>query len=176
MKLTFEQIKAVTVGSVDTRLIDGAIHFAKCTEKQCRAWDRKSETLGFRARTTTGIRLDFYTNSQSISFKVLSGRKYDIKVDGLVFSRVGPELGSVVSFELSDPLGHKKDEYRVTVIFSCHEVSVLEYVELDDGAYVKPCEYDKRILFIGDSITQGYASSCDDGDGVVGSAEVGQRY
>ena len=161
MKLTFEQIRSVAVGSIDTHVENGAIHFAKCTEKQCEAWYRKSQTLGDRARTTTGVRLDFHTNSQSLAFKVLSGKPYDIKVDGLVYLRAKPESGEVVSMTLSDPLGNAKEEYRVTIVLPCHQVSTLEYVELDDGAYVKPHTFDKKILFIGDSITQGYASSHD---------------
>ena len=34
-------------------------------------------------------------------------------------------------------------------------------IELDDGAFVRPHKYDCKMLFIGDSITQGWASSLD---------------
>lgn len=162
MRLDFEQIKRITVGSVNTRVEDGGIHFSKCTEKQISEWDRKSKTLGMRSRSTTGVRLDFYTDSQNISFKVLGGNKYEIKIDGLVFKQVRTEKNEVVSLALSDPLGNRKDGYRVTVVFPSHdEPAILEYVELDDGSFVRPCDYDRKILFIGDSITQGWASSHD---------------
>ena len=162
MKLTFEQIKSVTVGSVETILADGGIRFAKCTSKQIAAWKEKSATLGKNCAATTGVRLDFHTNSQSVAFRVLGGKKYEIRVDGLMFKMVKPEAGEVVSFGLSDPLGNRKDEYRVTVVFPSHdEPAALEYVELDDGSYVKPHRFDRKLLFIGDSITQGWASSHD---------------
>ncbi|MBQ8849426.1 MAG: SGNH/GDSL hydrolase family protein [Clostridia bacterium] len=160
MKLTFEQIKSVTVGSVDTEERDGGIHFAKCTKKQIESWRQKNPTLGVNCAATTGVRLDLHTNSQNVSVKVLGGKKYEILVDGLMFRQYTPEAGEVISLELSDPIGVKKDEYRVTVICPSHgEPAVIEYVELDDGAYIKPHRFDRRLLFIGDSITQGYASS-----------------
>lgn len=162
MKLTFEQIKSVTVGSVETVLVDGGIHFAKCTSKQIAAWREKSATIGRNSAATTGVRLDFHTDSQSVAFRALGGRKYEILVDGLMFKQVTPEAGEVVGFDLSDPLGHKKGEYRVTVVLPSHdEPAVIEYVELDDGSYVKPHAFDRRLLFIGDSITQGWASTHD---------------
>ena len=162
MRLTFEQIKNITVGSVDTEERDGGIFFAKCTKKQLAAWAEKNATLAKNAAATTGVRLDLHTDSQNISFKVLSGKKYEILVDGLMFRQYLSAKGNVISLELSDPLGNKKDEYRVTVIFPSHdEPAGIEYVELDDGAFVKPHSFDRKILFIGDSITQGWASSHD---------------
>ena len=162
MRLTFEQIKNITVGSVDTEERDGGIFFAKCTKKQLAAWAGKNATLAKNAAATTGVRLDLHTDSQNISFKVLSGKKYEILVDGLMFRQYLSAKGDVISLELSDPLGNKKDEYRVTVVFPSHdEPAGIEYVELDDGAFVKPHSFDRKILFIGDSITQGWASSHD---------------
>ena len=60
MKLNLEQIKSITVGSLSVIECDGYYRFFKCTEKQMRAWyEHGSETLGDRARTTSGVRLDF---------------------------------------------------------------------------------------------------------------------
>ena len=162
MKLTFEQVKAVTVGSIRTEMRDGGIHFAKCTESQVAAWKRKSDGLGKNSSATTGVRLDFHTNSQNLSFRVLGGRKYEVKVDGLTFAHYVLNSGDAVSVALSDGLGNKKDEYRVTLVLPSHDSpGVLEYVELDDGAFVRPHEFDMKMLFIGDSITQGWASTRD---------------
>jgi len=162
MKLTFEQIKRITVGSVKTELRDGAIRFAKCTDKQVAAWTEKSATLGRRAAATTGVRLDLHTNSQNIALRVASNGKYEICVDGLMYAQYITTEGDVISMDLCDPLGEKKDEYRVTVILPSHDVSgAIEYVEIDDGAYIKPHKFDRKFLFIGDSITQGWAAMHD---------------
>lgn len=49
-----------------------------------------------------------------------------------------------------------KGENRVTLIFSNHWRARITDVELSDGAYFRPHEYDFRILFFGDSITEGW--------------------
>ena len=66
MRLSFDQIKSVTVGALSVKREDDGIHFYKCTEKQIDAWYRQREGLGNGARTTTGVRLDFITNSEKI--------------------------------------------------------------------------------------------------------------
>ena len=162
MRLTFEQIKAITVGSVRTEARSDGIHFAKCTEKQEKAWLEKKEVLYNNSKATTGVRLDFHTNSNTLSFKSVRGGKYEIKIDGLTVA-VYPFSGEgVVTHNICDPLGHKNEEHRVTLVLPSHGVpAVLEYIELDDGSYVKPHTFDCKMLFIGDSITQGWASSLD---------------
>ncbi|MBE6667066.1 MAG: SGNH/GDSL hydrolase family protein [Ruminococcaceae bacterium] len=162
MRLTLEQIKAITVGSVRTEAHSDGIHFAKCTEKQEKAWLEKKEELYDRSRATTGVRLDFHTDSKTLAFKAISGSKYEIKIDGLTVAVYRPEAGDVISHKICDPLGHMGGEHRVTVVLPSHNApAVIEYVELDDGSYVNPHIFDCKMLFIGDSITQGWASSLD---------------
>jgi hypothetical protein len=52
-------------------------------------------------------------------------------------------------------------ECRVTILFACHSDSVLTNITLDEEAWVKPHTYSKKILFLGDSITQGWQSERD---------------
>ena len=162
MRLTFDQIKSVTVGSVRTEMKCDGIHFAKCTEKQEQAWLKKSETLYKNSKANTGVRLDFHTDSETVSFKVNGGVKYEIKIDGLTVAVYRPEAGDVISHKICDPLGHTGGEHRVTVVLPSHNApAVIEYVEIDDGAHIKKHSFDCKMLFIGDSITQGWASSLD---------------
>ena len=162
MRLTFEQIKSVTVGSVRTELLADGIHFAKCTEKQENAWYKKSEGLFNNSRATTGVRLDFHTDSKTITFKRVSGGKFEVKVDGLTSAMYCFDEVGVVTHNICAPLGNKNAEHRVTLILPSHgSPGVLEYIELDDGSYIKPHKFDCKMLFIGDSITQGWASSFD---------------
>ena len=162
MRLTFEQIRSVTVGSVRTELLADGIHFAKCTEKQEKAWQAKKEVLYINSKSTTGVRLDFHTNSKTVSFKSVSGSKYEIKIDGLTSSIYRFDGEGSVTHDICGPLGNRNDEHRVTLILPSHNIpGILEYVEIDDGAYIKPHKFDYKMLFIGDSITQGWASSLD---------------
>ena len=160
MKLTFDQIKAYTVGAVAIRPEEDGIHFYKCTDKQNSAWDSFSETLGHRARTTTGVRLDFVTDSQNLTFTA-NGGKFEIYVDDLMRVQYVLSEMTTVNMALRAPLGDQKKSYRVTICFPSHSIGVLDSVELDDGATVTAPNYDTKMLFIGDSITQGWNSQYD---------------
>ena len=164
MILTLEQIKSVTKGAVKIWESDGVTHFSKCTDKQVDAWYKYgSDVLGTRARTTTGVRLDFYTNSKNFAFKTASGEKFELLIDGLLRERYTREGNPCIekSVSLNDSLGKEKEELRVTFIFPSHSIGSLEYVKLDDGAYIKAPKYKTKMLFMGDSITQGHNSKYD---------------
>ena len=160
MKLTFEEIKSITVGAVNMREEENGIRFYKCTDKQNEAWDKLSETLGLRARTTTGVRLDFVTTSQKLTMKATGG-KFEIYVDDLLRTQHVLNGFTEITEEFSAPLGDKKDSYRVTVCFPSHGIGVLESFELDDGATFTAPEYGFKMLMIGDSITQGWNAKYD---------------
>lgn len=165
MKLTFEQIKAVTAGAVRINKEEDGIHFHKCTESQEKAWAALRDTLGARALTTTGVRLDFHTNSKKISFSAPRGGRYELYINGILRKKIKPEellkTGEIPTEDICDPLGQPLDEARITLYLPAHSVGVLEYVELDDGATVIPHKFDSNMLFIGDSITQGWDSTFD---------------
>lgn len=162
MKLTLEQIKQVAVGAIRIEETAEGIRFYKCTQKQIDAWTAKSKTLGERAAGSTGVRLDFHTNSKNLRFRVASGNKYELYVDGLMRAQYLLKDTHEASAALTDPLGNDVDGARVTLIFPSHDAgAILEWIELDDGATVTPHEFDCKMLFIGDSITQGWASMYD---------------
>ena len=164
MKLDLTAIKSITHGAVNVYEEDGVFKFAKCTESQVAAWYKYgSDVLGYRAETTTGIRLDFYTDSKTFSFKTASGDKFELLIDGMLRERYtkGEDAFIEKTVKLTDPLGKEKDELRVSFIFPSHSVGALRYVELDDGAYLRAPEYKTKMLFIGDSITQGHNTKYD---------------
>ena len=52
------------------------------------------------------------------------------------------------------------EEHRITLYLPNHnEGARLESVEIDDGAIIEQHEFDHKILFVGDSITQGWDST-----------------
>ena len=166
MRLTYDQICSVTVGAVRTWQDSDGMHFCKCTQKQVDAWRALSPVLGERAETTTGIRLDFHTNSKKISFDTSHGKKFELYINNIPRYKVNAdeyrERGEAIAFTLDGALGEELEgDRRVTLIFPSHAIAVLKYVELDDSAYIKPHVFDKKLLFIGDSITQGWDSKYD---------------
>ena len=158
MKLSFDTIKSITVGAVRTWEEDGNLHFSKCTQKQVDAWQALDPFLGTNSRATTGVRLDFYTNSSTFSFTAVSGNKFEIYINDLM--QYNLKRADLVDNSYSIKLDGA--ENRITLIFSAHDApTVISAVELDEGATIRPVEYDCKMMFIGDSITQGWDSGYD---------------
>lgn len=165
MRLTTEQIKSVTFGALSVEEQADGLHFHKCTKKQETAFAAFNSGFFERAKTTTGVCLDFHTTSKHLAFSASSGRKFEVYLNNLLrrqfdFDVLRPE-GRCAELDLTDVLGDKVDEIRVTLVFPSHSIGVLEFVELDDGATIVPHTFDRKILFLGDSITQGWDSKYD---------------
>jgi lysophospholipase L1-like esterase len=161
--LSFEQIKAVTVGALSISADADAIRFSKCTEAQKAAWLALNDGLGHRALTTTGIRLDFHTDAKRLTFTVGSAGKYDVDVNGLLRAQLAAkDAGDSLTVELSDPIGDAlPGEARVTLCLPSHSIGSLRTVELEGGERIRPHAFDRKFLFLGDSITQGWETKYD---------------
>ena len=157
MKLSFDTIKSITTGAVRVWEEDSNVHFGKCTQKQVDAWYKIEHILGERAECTTGVRLDFYTNSSTFSFTAASGNKFEIYVNDLMLYNIKKDDLKDGSYSIK--LDGK--ENRITLILPSHELGIISAVEIDDGATVRPVDYDCKMMFIGDSITQGWDSGYD---------------
>lgn len=152
MKLTFEQIKMISEGSVQVQQEENAIHFYRFTPSQSEAF-RSIETFQYDlSLATAGCRLEFETDSESIAFCAASAGKYEVLVNGLLCGFWNCEADKPYHLEL----GHGMKD--VTLLLPNHTQGTLSWLELDDGCFVKPRTNRKRILFLGDSITQGWES------------------
>ena len=165
MRLTTEQIKSVTFGALSVEEQADGLHFHKCTQKQETAFAAFNSGFFERAKTTTGVRLDFHTTSKHLAFSATSGRKFEVYLNNLLRRQFDFDVlraeGRCAELDLTDVLGDKVDDIRVTLVFPSHSIGVLEFVELDDGATLVPHTFDRKILFLGDSITQGWNSDYD---------------
>ena len=151
MLLTQEQIKTIATGFVETEVHDGLIYFSKCTKKQIDYWYSTSNSLGQRAQTTTGIMLDFTTNSKSIVADVSENMKFELRINGVIVQQT---TDGKLSADLSG-------SDRVSIVFPRHDKGYIKTLQLDDGASFEPIDYKTKFLFIGDSITQGWNSKYD---------------
>ncbi len=164
MKLSFEQIKKITVGAISIVEKDDGIHFYRSTKKQIDAWTALKPDIGGRAACATGVRFDFHTTSKYIRFGTAGGQKYEVYVDGLFrkyfdMNESESKEGCVELNEANYPVA---DEHRVTLYLPAHNTeAVITFVELEDGASIVPHSFDTKMLFIGDSITQGHAADRD---------------
>ncbi len=162
MKLTTTQLMALTHGAVRFEVTEGDfLSFYRFTEKQTAYY--RDTNLDFYKKTfaTSNIRLSFYTNASEFSVdyrvKKASSRKFcffDLFVDGVMIAHCGDadctEGNGTLTFAL--PAG----EHLVTLYFPGLFGVELGNLTLPDGATVTPVKKSRKMLILGDSITQGY--------------------
>ena len=163
MKADFETIGKITVGAVRIWEEDCGVRFSRFTEEEEAGWYSCSETLGERSKSLCGIRLDFRTDAREIAFMLSAGNKVDVWLNGVYhrtfrFSDLRNEGETGVKIPLADPLGSPFSETRVTIWLPCHGGGALAFLDAVGATYIEPIAYDHRILFLGDSITQGWNS------------------
>ena len=159
MLLNYEQIKKITVGAVYTENTDEGMRFCKYSPEMIAAWSERGDEFEPRVKTTTGIRLDFHTNSKHLNLEIESPAKFEVYVNGLLRRFIKDE--TTLSMDIDVAYGRSLDDARITIYFPAHKRGKLKSLELDDGAYVKPHKFDRSILFLGDSITQGWDTQFD---------------
>lgn len=159
MILRFEEIKKITVGAPYMENTDEGMRFYKYNPNLFSVWTNHRKVFGQRVRSTTGIRLDFHTNSRRMDLEIAERSRFEIYIDGLF--RYSMRDTEKLSVDIYTSLDQPLDDVRITIYFPSHDEGIIKSLELDDGAYVKPHKFDKKILFMGDSITQGWASEFD---------------
>lgn len=164
MKLNLEQIKSITKGAARIVSDNGKVKFMRFTEEQEKFYERNAD---FYRKTfaTAGVRLEFVTNSRSLSIKVdaspASSREWfslAIHVNGEMKHTLDASLSAApdkhVTAEGSYALGTGKKTVCIYMPWSvCAELISLE---LDNGATLEPVSHKIKILMFGDSITHGY--------------------
>ena len=165
MKLSIEQIRSIAKGCVRVTEADGKIQLLRFTKEQEEMY--LVSNVGFYDKTfaTAGVRLEFITDSPSISLKVDVSRSssrtvfsHSLVVDGQRKYTLGADLADSpdthVTLEGSFALG--EGEKKVVVYFPWSVRSEIISLDIDNGAFVRPVEHTAKILLFGDSITHGY--------------------
>lgn len=137
---------------------EDGIHLFRMTD-ELQDFYSYSDVAELRASCTSGIRIVFETDSPLLTMGVRFGRcarEYfyvDIMIDNMECLRFGPDDNQdeyIFSTEL--PEGDK----RIEIYLSHCSETIVTGLEVAEDANVSPCEeYDHKIMFIGDSITQG---------------------
>lgn len=171
MKLTFDQIKSACSGAVTVTQEDDLIHFYRMHPAQREAILARSEVFYKRSNATAGVKLDFRTDSTSLfldmnaSPSTMSFFAVDIIVNGKLIGSVDnfsheklPVFFAEKAYQYGDFSGRfdlGPGEKTVRVHLPWGPVASIRELSLDDGATFVPAVPEKKVLFYGDSITQG---------------------
>jgi len=161
MKLTFDQIRSITKGATYVTEENGAVRFHRFNETQEELYKERSADCYKKAFATAGVRLEFTTDSPSLSLEVAvrsgASRHYfshDISVNGALVSSFGSIATTNGIFAHTCELGEGMK--TVAVYFPWSACSTLRGMELADGSTLSPVTKQYKMLVYGDSITQGY--------------------
>ena len=162
-QLTFEQIKQLFTGVASFEEDSGYLKLCRYTKKQMEFYKRTFDRNFLRAGASADIILDFNTDTTNLSFNCKTVRAsslqmgyIDIYVDGILQVHEGKmdsdENEIIIDFKM--PVGNK----RVTIYFPCLFSSQIKDFKIDKDADIQKIQKDKKFIFFGDSITQGYIS------------------
>ena len=173
MNLNLSQIRDITLGAVRIEEIDNAIRFARFTKQQEELYKNRSAILYARTFSTSGVKMRFRTNSQTLFLSVEitpgSSRSYFAleifangeKIDDIKNYSESELSGDYTAFGF--PLGafSKKvylgtGEKEVCIYFPWSVNTAIKEIAIDDGSFISPVKPSKKMLVLGDSITHGY--------------------
>ena len=163
MQVNTELLKKLLKGAVSVQNEDEWLCLYRFTEKQSNYYFEKTpDTLYLKTRTSAGVKLDFVTDADKISFdfrvRTTCGRtfySFDLYVDGVfcdelyIMNLISKSSGTV-SFSLPE------GAHRITIYFPNLMRTDVKNVILDGESFAEPVPSKMKILCLGDSITQGY--------------------
>ena len=155
--LTFDQIKEITVGSPNIKEENDALYFYKATDEQMEAYGAPGTGMRGNATGSTGVRLDFTTDSSIFTFKAAAGNCFEVYING----EFKQQYKNATSQAITIALDNSEGENRVTLFLSNDGVSAISMVQLDAEATCKRQVFDYNFLIIGDSITQAWPTDID---------------
>ena len=173
MKLSYEQLAAITSGAVRTWEDEKGFHACRFTKEHTQVYLARRLDFELKALSTSGIVLRFMTDSPFLKLSVDTGYGYSRRYFAVDVLADNSYIGSIKNYErpnpgsryagLDVPLGafsetfHLGDSEKTVEIYLPWSVEcVITSLELADGASVVPVKREKTLLAFGDSITQGY--------------------
>lgn len=167
MILNLEQIRCITKGAERVEeTANGRIKFHRFTEAQEKAYKDYSADFYRKSFATSGIRLEFVTDSKSLSMTVnvssrlSSSRRFfahSVYADGKLVGRIEREQDDHrPDGDFSGEFDLGEGEKTVRIYFPWSAISEIVSFELDDGSKIEPVEKKCKMLIFGDSISQGY--------------------
>ena len=173
MKLSFEEIKEIATGAVDSHIEDGMLHLRRFTPEQMELYRVSNKSFYKKAFALSGMKLLFKTDSKNLFMKFkteeATTRKYfsfDIFVNGSPVDYIDnfshteiPQMYANMDLPLGDFSKniHLGDGEKTVCVYLPWSTKILfEEISLDDNSFIEAIKPEKKLLVFGDSITQGY--------------------
>ncbi len=162
MVLTHEQIKQITQGALAFESEGNMLHLYRFTDTQRAIYQQAGSGYYHRACCTAGVRFDFYSDTTEFvmewCFGPRSSRNFmsidcymnGVLIDAFLDPSYIDKAASSCIFRF--PVGDK----RITIFLPYTVELIPTRIEISNGAFIQPITLAKRILMLGDSITQGY--------------------
>ena len=160
MVLSNDILKNFIVGAVEFDEKTGIIPFRFAMEKINAIVNNENRLL--RHKTGAGIKIDFFTNAEKISFgfklqtpcanSLYNYYYFDVYVDNNLILHQG-EKNVDVGFSGNIEISLNDTYKRITIYLPCQALVEIFDFSLSNGAIINKVEYDKHVLFLGDSIT-----------------------
>lgn len=167
MKLTTNDIKKILKGAVRIDEQDGKLSLCRFTKAQQEAYKEYSENFYMKSGSSAGMRLEFITDSKSLSLSAEMGRgssklvfAFDVYVEGALIKNVQGGFSDVIPTPFSFNVELPEGEKRVAVYLPWSASTTITEMTLDDGAKLEPIEKKLSMICFGDSISQGYIANC----------------
>lgn len=162
MVFTTEQLKGFAHGCIGFEEKDGSISFLRLTKKQINVFQSVGESRLDRALCSAGVSLAFETDAAAIQFFYTHRHaiawdhfSFDLYVDGVFDQSRHGAFSKQPEGEISFSLDGKP--HRIDLYFPQYAQIFLHDFSVTNGAFVRPAQSaNKKILFVGDSITQGF--------------------
>lgn len=173
MKLSYEQIKAITCGATQFTVEEDGIIFHRFTQAQYDMYEKKDMGFFVKSKTSSGIKLCFRTDSRTLyldtTVKDARSRTYfsfDVLVDDKLIGCLDNFSDQEIPRDYSEirfPVGRFGRTFNlgaglktVTIHLPWNKITKLHKLCLSDGAAVEPVKPEKKMLVFGDSITVGF--------------------
>ena len=145
--LSYAEIRSLAVGAPYIEERSDGLYFYKSTEKQMQL--STSNTI-----SSTGVRLDFETDSSMFTFTSSMKSKIEVYINGKLEATSYSDT-YIRNLDTSNKMN------RVTLFLPSHGYGDISSLSIDEGAVCTRHEFDTTFLFVGDSITQGWNSGVD---------------
>ncbi len=169
MVLSEKQICDITLGALEIyKDSDNIFRFKRMTDRQAEEFIRENDDFAAKTKSTSGVRFDFYTDSEFVCFKYDKVQKGSTRGYYSIDLYINGKLTQTAMKDISDTSGeiYQKlygENNRVQLFLPCIATGGISSIELSDGASITPAQPKLKMLVLGDSITQGYdahMSSC----------------